>query len=193
MISDKIDNEEKKKTAVTDYIARVKEILTKHKASKGLTEELLKVILVMNQESRSKSEEIKVMNEANFHTNSSNMQSSNKEIISKLDEISATMKKKTYLQAASLNPKSNPISAPAAIKKTTNGGYILRLYPSTQGTKVSMSEIKEILLPHLQKHPINRIKEISSVGVLIELAFKSSVSEIAEVLRKKLTDTIKIS
>ena len=181
--------EESVSTEPTNYITRCKNILSESKASKDLTQKILKVVLEMNQELNSKSEQITSMTEA--QNNSSNGASDNTTILAKLKEISETLNKKTYAQATSIGPTSKTTTLPA--KEKVNEGHILCLYPLTETQKLSLADIKKILLPYLQEHPLNRIKEIRNGGILIELGHKSSISGIAEILKTKMKDEIRIA
>ena len=189
IISNKYDN----KTVAakpTDYVALCKGILSECNASSNLTAKILKVVLEMKRELNLKSEQICSMTEDKINAKPTDNISSNKEILSKLEDISVTLKKKTYAQATSNIPNIKILKQPAV--KKFNEGHILCLYPTTQNIKLSLIEVKKLLLPHLQKHPLNRIKDIRNDGILIELALKSSISEIAEILKSQLKDSIKI-
>ncbi len=69
---------------------------------------------------------------------------------------------------------------------------VLRLYPTAQETKITLAETKKLFLPHLQKHPVIRIKELRNEGILVELAQKSSISEITEIINTHMKKTIKV-
>src|SRR5713101_1410310 len=87
-------------TETTGYVTRCKAILIESKASKSLTEKLLKVILEMRQEMNSKTELIDTLTK-DRDMNASNI-NSNKVILTKLDEIAKSLVTKTYKQATSI-------------------------------------------------------------------------------------------
>ena len=177
-------------TETIDYVTRYKVILTESKASKSLIEKLLKVILEMRQEMNSKTELIDTLTkdrDANAANNNSN-----KVILTKLDEIAKSLVTKTYRQATSIGPDVK-LSEPQSNKKNVvEQTHTFKIYPEADDAKISIIETKELLRPHLQKHPVNKIRKVRNGGILIELANKSSIPEITETIKKNMKKPIKI-
>ena len=171
-----------------DYVKQCKDILMESNACKNLSNNILKVVLKMSQELNSKTEQIKAMTENISSAKLPN--TSTNEILSKLDKISEKLEKRSYKEVTVASPKIN--NEETTKKKVSAEGHILRLYPTTQDTKVTLAETKKLLLPHLQKHPVIRIKELRNEGILVELAQKSSISEIGEIINANMKNTIKV-
>ena len=176
-------------TGPVDYIMTCKGILSEHGADKTITVKILKLVLEMNQELNYTKQQL---NDQSIRTSSNtkpDTEATSKEILTKLKDISDSLGRRSYAQAAFTTPKN--VKRAVSTKAMTEG-HVLRIYPTLEKNKISMTDVKSTLLPHLRDHPLNRTKEIRNGGVLIELARKSSTEIVSEILKQNSKLPIKI-
>ncbi len=183
---------ETSRTGPVDYVTTCKGILSEHGADKTITEKILKLVLEMNQELNSSKQQLKDQLIRTSSNTQPDTEATNKEILTKLKDISDSLGRRSYAQSAFTTPK-NVKKRAVSTKAMTEEGHVLRIYPTMEKNKISMTDVKNTLLPHLRDHPLNRTKEIRNGGVLIELAKKSSTQKVSEILKQNSKLPIKIA